>query len=187
MYAIYAYIDPKNHPNVGIYVAHMECLGHGLVEKVWTHCQINKRGRCGRCLKYVPSNNWLYTWGIPSIRDARWCPRWTLQRVVYLEYKRQSMVVSRSWTSKIGPMRPSRSRGHDWDGSPNHGSSLNLNNAKHEHLKKKTNKKNKTEQSSTKQNKTEPTNKHTSKRHCLNHHLPFHPSQTKKTEQSLRR
>ena len=28
-YAIYAYIDPQNHPNVGIYIymAYMECLG----------------------------------------------------------------------------------------------------------------------------------------------------------------
>ena len=25
--AIYAYIDPQNHPNVGIYMAYMECLG----------------------------------------------------------------------------------------------------------------------------------------------------------------
>ena len=28
MYAIYAYIDPSNHPNVGIYMAYMECLGY---------------------------------------------------------------------------------------------------------------------------------------------------------------
>ena len=29
MYAMYAYIDPQNHPNVGIYIymAYMECLG----------------------------------------------------------------------------------------------------------------------------------------------------------------
>ena len=27
MYAIYAYIDPQNHPNVGIYGSPMECLG----------------------------------------------------------------------------------------------------------------------------------------------------------------
>ena len=26
MYAIYAYIDPRNHPNVGIYGSPMECL-----------------------------------------------------------------------------------------------------------------------------------------------------------------
>ena len=29
MYAIYAYIDPPNHPNVGIYGIYMECLGLG--------------------------------------------------------------------------------------------------------------------------------------------------------------
>ena len=28
MYAIYAYIDPPNHPNVGIYGSPMECLGY---------------------------------------------------------------------------------------------------------------------------------------------------------------
>ena len=28
MYGIYAYIDPQNHPNVGIYMAYMECLGY---------------------------------------------------------------------------------------------------------------------------------------------------------------
>ena len=27
MYAIYAYFDPPNHPNVGIYGSPMECLG----------------------------------------------------------------------------------------------------------------------------------------------------------------
>ena len=27
MYVIYAYIDPPNHPNVGIYDSPMECLG----------------------------------------------------------------------------------------------------------------------------------------------------------------
>ena len=27
MYAIYDYIDPQNHPNVGIYGSPMECLG----------------------------------------------------------------------------------------------------------------------------------------------------------------
>ena len=27
MYAIYAYIDPQNHSNVGIYGSPMECLG----------------------------------------------------------------------------------------------------------------------------------------------------------------
>ena len=28
MYAINAYIDPQHHPNVGSYMAYMECLGH---------------------------------------------------------------------------------------------------------------------------------------------------------------
>ena len=32
MFAIYAYIDPQNHPNVGIYGSPMECLGI-----VWFH------------------------------------------------------------------------------------------------------------------------------------------------------
>ena len=27
MYAMYAYIDPSNHPNVGKYTSPMECLG----------------------------------------------------------------------------------------------------------------------------------------------------------------
>ena len=32
MYAIYAYIDPPNHPNVGIqYMAYMERLGYTVI------------------------------------------------------------------------------------------------------------------------------------------------------------
>ena len=35
MYVIYAYIDPSNHPNVGIYGSPMECLGIGCQAKKW--------------------------------------------------------------------------------------------------------------------------------------------------------
>ena len=34
MYAIYAYIDPPNHPNVGKYMPYMECLGLVLYQPV---------------------------------------------------------------------------------------------------------------------------------------------------------
>ena len=39
MYAIYAYIDPQNHPNVGIYGSPMECLGHILITVQTPHPQ----------------------------------------------------------------------------------------------------------------------------------------------------
>ena len=41
--AIYAYIDPQNHPNLGTYMAHMECLG--MVLQLGRYC--SRLGRLG--------------------------------------------------------------------------------------------------------------------------------------------
>ena len=36
MYAIYAYIDPPNHPNVGKYTIH-EVSGYKNIRSIWMH------------------------------------------------------------------------------------------------------------------------------------------------------